>query len=115
MLQQHLAQRDHRARLAGARRHDQQRLAAVALVKARADGLDGTLLIIPPRDMLIHFDVHEAFAHLPQVKRLFQIPLGVDGGHPALRVLPVHQAGFKAVRQEDERAAALLLLDDIGI
>ena len=60
LLQQHFAQCDDRARLAGAGGHDQQRLAPVLLAKAVAHGLDGSLLVIAPGDVLVHHDVLEA-------------------------------------------------------
>ena len=65
--------------------------------------------------MLVHHDVLEAEAHALEIEELFQIALGVDGGHPALRVLVVHNAGLKAVGEEHHRAAALPLLDQVGV
>ena len=54
VLQQHVAQRDHRARLAGTGRHDEQRLAPVLRSERVAYRLDRALLIIPPRNVAVH-------------------------------------------------------------
>ena len=51
LLQKNVAQSDHRPRLPGAGRHDQQRLAAVLFIKSVADRLDRRLLIVPSGDL----------------------------------------------------------------
>ena len=115
MLQQHLHQGDDRSRLAGAGGHDQQGLPAVLLPKGLTHRLDGPLLVVPPGDLLVHLDVLQAGAHGAQVKELFQVPLGVEGGHLPLRVGPVVHAGVEAVGEEDHRPAAVFLFQQIGV
>ena len=50
---QEIDQRDHRARLAGAGRHHQQRLALAILLEAPRDRADGALLIGPLDDLAV--------------------------------------------------------------
>lgn len=114
MLEEHLHQGDDRAGLARAGGHDQQGLPAVGL-QCLTSGLDGPLLVIAARDFVVHLDVLEAGPHDPEVEELLQIPLGVEGGHPPLRVGSVIQAGVKAVGEENHRAAAILLFQQVGI
>ena len=109
VLQQHLHQGNDRSRLAGTGSHDQQGLPAVLLPESLAHRLDGPLLVVPPGDVLVHLDVLQAGAHGAQVKELFQVPLGVEGGHLPLRVGPVVHAGVEAVGEEDHRPAAVFL------
>ena len=115
MLQKHIAQGDTGTGLAAAGGHDQQRLAAVLLIESLADGLDGPLLIIPARNGGVHRHIAQAHAHTAQIEQLFQIPFGIDGGHPALRVLPVVDIGIKAVGQENDRTATILFFQNIRI
>ena len=115
VLQQHLHQGNDRSRLAGAGGHDQQGLPAIFLAEGLTHRLDGPLLVVPPGDVLVHLDVLQAGAHGAQVKELFQVPLGVEGGHLPLRVGPVVHAGVKAVGEEDHRPAAVFLFQQIGV
>ena len=50
-------------------------------------------------------------AHAQQVEPFFRITLAADGGALSLRILPGTDARIKAIGQEDDRAAAPLLLD----
>ena len=115
VLQQHLHQGNDRSRLAGTGGHDQQGFPAVLLPESLTHRLDGPLLVVPPGDVLVHLDVLQAGAHGAQVKELFQVPLGVEGGHLPLRVGPVVHAGVKAVGEEDHRPAAVFLFQQIGV
>ena len=112
--QQHIAEGDDGAGLAGTGGHDQQGLAAV-LGKGLAGGLDGALLVPAPGDVAVHLDVIQRCAHRPQIEELFQVPAGIEGGHPALGVEAVVQAGVKAVGEKDHRAAAALLFQKVGV
>jgi len=114
MLKQHVAQGNDRPRLAGAGSHDQQRLAAIP-GKGIADGLDRALLIVAPGNIAVHHDIFEARPHGLKIEELLQIALGVNRGTPALRVQIVRDVGFKAVGQEDDRAAVILFLQQIGV
>ena len=115
MLQQHFDQGNDCSRLAGAGGHDQQSLPAIPLSKSLAHCLDGSLLVVPPGDLLVHLDVLQAGAHGTQVKELFQVLLGVEGGHLPLRVGPVVYAGVKAIGEEDHRPAAVFLFQQVGV
>ena len=54
VLQQHVAQRDHRARLAGPGRHDEQRFAPVLRAERVAYRFDRAFLIVAPRNVAVH-------------------------------------------------------------
>ncbi|MBR6571835.1 MAG: DEAD/DEAH box helicase family protein, partial [Clostridia bacterium] len=115
MAQKHIAQGDNGARFAAAGGHHQQRLAAVFRVESLAGFADGFLLVIAPGDIIIDIHMGKACAHGSQVEPFFQIALGVDGRHPALGVLPVDDAGFKAIGQKHHRPASVLFFQQIGI
>ena len=114
MLEQHITQGDDRSGLAGAGGHDQQRLAAVA-GKGVTGGLDGALLIVASGDVPIHHDIFQACPHGLEIEQLFQIPLGVDGGTFALGIEIVDDVGLEAVGQKDDRAAVILLFQQVGV
>ena len=115
VLQQYIAQGDDRSGFAGAGGHDQQSFPAVLVAKGIANSLDGTLLIVPARNVLLYHHIFERHPHGAQVEHLLQIPLGVDSRALALRVLTVENVGLKAVGQEDRRAAAVLLFQNVRI
>ena len=75
VFQQHLAQRNHRARFARTCRHYQQCFAAVARIKSVANSLDCVLLIVPSGDVLVHHNIVQMRAHPQQVEQLLQIAL----------------------------------------
>ena len=50
-----------------------------------------------------------------QVEQLFQIAFGINGGALSFRVNIVGNACFKAVGQKDDRAAVILLFQQISI
>ena len=84
---QHIGQRNHRAGLAAAGGHHQQRLAAVALTKGVAYGLYGFLLVIAVRYIIIDLYCLELRAVTHDIEQLFQIPLGVNARNLPLRVI----------------------------
>ena len=114
LLQQHLAQGDHRPGLPGAGGHDQQDLSAV-LRQGVTGRPDGGFLIIAPGDFAVHQDVFQTGAGALQDEQLFQVPLGVNGGDLPLRVAPIVNVGLEPIGQEDHRAAALLPFDKVGV
>ncbi len=114
VLEQHITQGNDGSCLAGAGGHDQQRLAAVPR-KGIAGRFYGALLVIAPGDLAIHHDIFQACPHTLEIKQLFQIPLGVNGGALALRVEVVGNAGLKAIGQKDDRTAVVLLFQQVGI
>ena len=114
VLEQHIAKGDDRSGLAGAGGHDQQRLAAVA-GKGVTGGLDGALLIVASGDVPIHHDIFQARPHGLEIEQLFQVPLGVDGGTFALGIEIVNDVGLEAVGQKDDRAAVILLFQQVGV
>ena len=115
LFQQHFAQGNGGAGLAGAGGHDQQGPAAVLLAKAVAHGFYGPQLIPAPGYVSVHLDILQAGAQGQEIEPLLQIPLGVDSRHRPLRVLAVDYPGVKAVGEENHRAAAVLLFQDVGI
>ena len=114
VLKQHIAQGNDCPCLAGAGSHDQQRLAAVP-GKGIADGLDRALLIVAPGDLAVHHDIFETRPHGLKIEKLLQIALGVNGRTFPLRIQIVRDVGFKAVGQEDDRAAVILFLQQVGV
>ena len=114
MLKQHIAQGNDRPRLAGAGGHDQQRLAPVAC-KGIADSLDRALLIVATSDLAVDHDIFEACPHGLEIEQFFQIPLGVDSGTLAFGIDIVRNAGLKAIGQENDRAAVILLFQQVCI
>ena len=114
VLEQHVAQGDDGPGLAGAGGHDQQRLAAAA-GKGVTGGLDGALLIVASGNAPIHHDIFQARPHGLEIEQLFQIPLGVDCGTFALGIEIVDDVGLEAVGQEDDRAAVILLFQQVGV
>ena len=114
VLEEYIHQSDDRAGLARAGGHDQQGLPAV-LGQSLTGGLDGPLLVVAAGNVVVHLDVLEACPHGPKVEELLQVPLGVEGGHPPLRVGSVVDPGVKAVGEEDHRAAAIFLLQQVGV
>ena len=114
MLQQHIAQGNHRACFAGAGSHDQQSLAAVA-GKGITGRFDSTLLVIASGNTAVYHHIPQAGAHGLQVEQLFQIAFGINGSALAFGVNRVGNACFKAVGQKDDRATVILLFQQIGI
>ena len=114
VVEQHLAQRDHRARFAGACRHDDQRLAAVFFQRI-AYRFHGGVLIIPSGDIFIHIHIFQACPDGLQVKQFFQIALGIERGNAALGINIVLNARIKAVGEENHRSPAVLFFENIRI
>ena len=114
MLQQHIAQGNHRTCFAGAGSHDQQSLAAVA-GKGITGRFDSALLVITSGNTAVYHHIPQAGTHGLQVEQLFQITFGINGSALAFRVNRVGNARFKAVCQKDDRAAVILLFQQIGI
>ena len=114
VLKQHIAQGNDRPRLAGAGGHDQQRLAPVAC-KGIAGSFDGALLIIASGYLPIHHDIFQACPHGLEIEQLLQIALGVDGCTLAFGIDIVRNAGLKAIGQENDRAAVILLFQQVCI
>ena len=115
LFQQHFHQGNNRPRLSGAGSHDQQRFPPVLLPKSITDCLDSGLLIITIGNIFIYHHVFQAAAHVHQIEVLFQIALRVDGRYLSLRILVIHNACLKAVRQKHYRPSALLFLNQIRI
>ena len=114
VLEEYLHQSDDRAGLTGAGGHDQQGLPAV-LGQRLTGGFDCPLLVVAACNVVVLLDVLEAGPHGPEVEEFLQVPLGVEGRHPALRAGPVVQAGVKAVGEEYHRAAAIFLFQNLGV
>ena len=114
MLQQHIAQGNHRACFAGAGSHDQQSLAAVA-GKGITGRFDSALLVITSGNTAVYHHIPQAGTHGLQVEQLFQIAFGINGSALAFWVNRVGNARFKAVCQKDDRAAVILFFQQIGI
>jgi len=114
VLKQHIAQGNDCPRLAGAGGHDQQRLAPVAC-KGIAGSFDGALLIVASGYLPIHHDIFQACPHGLEIEQFFQIPLGVDSGTLAFGIDIVRNAGLKAIGQENDRAAVILLFQQVCI
>ena len=116
VIQQNLAKRNNSTGFARSRCHHKQRLAAIFLVKRLTNRLDSPLLVIAPRNMLVHHHVFEGGAHRVQIEQLFQVTLGVDRSHATLRVIfVVPNARIEAVGEENDRSAAVFLLQEVGV
>ena len=73
MFQKHLAERNDCARLAGARRHDQQCLPAILGIKTVTDRLNGRLLVVSARDIGIDNSVIQRSTHAIQIEKFLEI------------------------------------------
>ena len=113
---QQVDQRDHRARLAGAGRHDQQRLALAVLLEMLGDRADGAVLVGPLDDLAVDRSPSQllaAGAALDQQLQLVALVEAADLARRIARVVP--DPVLVAVGIEDHRPLAVARLQPVGI
>ncbi len=114
-MQEDITKANDCSRFARAGGHDQQGFAAVAPIETVTDGLDRSLLVITTRDVLFHPCVLESGPHRLQVEELLQIALGIDAGNLSLGITVVHQTYLKTIGKKNDRAAMVLLFQQVGV
>ena len=113
---QHVDQRDHRAGLARAGRHHQQRLALRLNLESAGDVADRALLVGTLDDLSVDCHLAEALAALAALDQQFQLVALVEAGDAARRVADVvPKPVLVAVGIEDDGAAAVARLEAVGV
>ena len=115
MLQQNIAQLNDRASLTRTGRHNQQCLAAIAIVEIIADSFDRLFLIVATGNIAVDVNMRQTGSERLKIEQLFQITLGVNKRNPAFRIVVVNDACFKSISQEHDRATAISLLKQVSI
>ena len=113
---QQVAERDHRARLARAGGHHQQRLAVVVALEGLGDAPDAARLVVALDDGRVDLARGQRLARAAPLDRKLQLGLLVEALHRARRVARVvPEPVLVAVGVEDQRALAELALQAVGV
>jgi len=113
---QQVGQRDHRAGLARARGHHQQRLAVVVALEGLGDAPDAARLIEALDDCRVDIGAGQRLATAAALDQQLQLRLLVEALYRARRVVGVvPQPVLVAVGVEDQRPLAELPLQAIGV
>jgi hypothetical protein len=111
-----IAERDHRARLAGARGHHEQRLAVVVAHEGLGDAADRAHLVVALDDRRADRRRGERAARLAPLDHELELRLLVEPLYPARRIARVvPEPVLVAVGVEDHRPLAELPLQAVGV
>jgi len=113
---QQVGERDHRACLAGAGGHHEQRFAIVVALERFADAAYRSHLVMALDDRAVDLRIGEALAGGATLDQELELGLLVEAlGLPRRVERVVPDPVVVAVRVEDHRTAAVLLLEAVGV